>query len=89
MSIDLDAWARALRVKTDADAIAELHRVRFALARAIQDLHFDANKRVDFDLVNDDGIGPAIRCAMHDIDLAISGVISVENAFQRHERGES
>ena len=89
MSIDLDAWARALRVKTDAEALIEIGRVRFALTRAIQDLHFDAGKRVDFEVVSDDGIGPAIRCAMRDIDNAIGGVLSVENAFRRHERGGS
>lgn len=87
MSTNLDGWAHALRVENDHDAIAELRRVRFGINRVFQDLYFDVFNRVDFHQVADDWVGPSVRCAIRDLDAAIANVLSVENAFKRHERG--
>lgn len=88
MSTNLDGWARALGVESDHDAIAEMQRVRHNINRVFQDLYFDVVCRVDFHQVADDWVGPSVRCAIRDLDAAVANVLSVENAFKRHERGE-
>lgn len=87
MSIDLDGWARALRVETDQEALPEMQRRRASLTRAFQDLYFDVVTAVDFYQITDDGIGPSIRCAIKDLDAAVANMLLVEQAFRRHERG--